>query len=96
MEVIEKLVFAYAITFRRGDDTDERTISFEHKYGSAEDVDTDAVANFGALLVGKYKNLIQPTGWRDDDATEAEWTAVKVLPKITYTSATDLAEVTPA
>lgn len=69
-------------TMQRGTDTTSRSFSIDDALyeagGQAAVRFKTAAADLANFLTGEGNTLIQPTGWRDSDSTEAEWTTTSV------------------
>lgn len=69
------------LTMYRAEDDSEKTRTFSIDNPVIDEEGTQFRAKLQALqnfLLGDGKNLIQPTGWRDDDANELEYTTTAV------------------
>ena len=79
------------LTLQRGNDTTNRSISFDIENTALRPDIKDAMRdNLIPSLTGGMSKLIQPTGWRDNDETEEEWTCTGVEVKLVSKTETTL------
>lgn len=79
------------LTLQRGNDTTNRSISFDIENTALRPDIKDAMRdNLIPSLTSGMSKLIQPTGWRDNDETEEEWTCTGVEVKLVSKTETTL------
>lgn len=75
-------------------ETNTRTVSFD-SFKQDTTALTAAATAISQRLVSDYNKFIQPTGWRDSDYTEDEWTTISVTPTIEHNIEIKLEEILP-
>lgn len=80
------------LTLTRGDDMKSRRLSFDNFDSSIlPDVKDYVIADLKPSLVGGgLSTFIQPSGWRDLDISEEEYTCTALAAKIVTTSEVEL------
>lgn len=84
----------FKCTLQQGTENMSRNIYFDSYIQDMASIAT-AANLIAQSLVGGYNKFIQPTGWRDNDTAEDEWTTIGVTPIIEHTIEQTLDEVTP-
>lgn len=80
------------LTLQRGNDTANRSITFDIENTALRPDIKDTMRDniIPSLVGGGLSTVIQPTGWRDNDDTEEEWTCTGVEVKLVSKTETTL------
>lgn len=82
---------SWNLTLQRGNETTNRSISFDvENTALIPDIKPSMKNNIIPSLIGGMSTIIQPTGWRDNDLTEEEWTCTGVEVKLVSKTETTL------
>ena len=77
---------------KTGEPATSRTLTIDYITAAMPDYspEKENIGSFRQLLLGKFNKFLQPSGWRDNDSAEDEWTVTEVAAKMIYKSEAEL------
>lgn len=75
---------SFSLNLVRGGETAKRTLTFDY----VGELTESAINTVAQQWLTNYNKLVQPSNWRDSDATEEEWATIGITPATKTTTTT--------